>query len=663
MGRLAFDLLFLKRLITLIRLLFPLNRRSITLYLAGGVLLGTLLDQITTYFVGVIPSEFYVVLANRDSKEYRVLIAKAVIIILAKALTLAGVKYAASLLYLRCRRICDYALHRLYFKRNAFYKISNNHMEKLDNPDQRMTQDVEKCARLLCMELLGPVLSAPFVIFYYTYLTYQSTDWMGPVAILVYFLVATLVNKIILSPIVNFVNQQEKQEGDFRQRHMEVRANSESIAFYHAGLIENVLANQKLTGLLAAQRKLVDWRFVLGFSTQFFDYFGGILSYLLMGIPIFMTDAYAGKTGAELTGIVSRTAFYYLYLIYCFTNLINLSEKLGDMAGVTHRVVELLEELRKLHADCLETDRPPSTVPSSVVVMASDDDPASSDKIRKRDPNTIAELHGKQLLDGDDEEEAAFLLQGGDREDEWPDDGVALTLDSASLAKPHDPSTVIVSNLSLQIVQGQNLLISGDSGVGKTSLFRLFAGLWHSVAGKMDRHWRSRPHNMFFLPQKSYLPSGGTTLRQQLVYPVKALPVEKDTARLTHILEIVKLEGLLDRCGGYDVPVEWEWMETLSPGEQQRLSLARALYTRPRVVFLDEATSAIGFEMEAAIYRALQQEGVTVVSIGHRYSLKQYHEMELRLTGHGEWRLHDIDSQSIISRTQSILGTDTVLSF
>ncbi|EPB65456.1 hypothetical protein ANCCEY_15480, partial [Ancylostoma ceylanicum] len=163
------------------------------------------------------------------------------------------------------------------------------------------------------------------------------------------------------------------------------------------------------------------------------------------------------------------------------------------------RVIELLEELRRLHSDCLETDRPPSTVPSSVVVIGSEDEEKAATN------RAIEELHGKQLSlerDCDDEEEAQFLLGNNtDRDEECADDGVAMTVDSATLAAPTDAHTII-------------------------------------IASKVDRHWRQRPQNMLFVPQKSYFPSGGVTLRQQLVYPLKALPVEKGIYSLTFLVEL-----------------------------------------------------------------------------------------------------------------------------
>ncbi|GFR42440.1 hypothetical protein Agub_g3347, partial [Astrephomene gubernaculifera] len=78
-----------------------------------------------------------------------------------------------------------------------------------------------------------------------------------------------------------------------------------------------------------------------------------------------------------------------------------------------------------------------------------------------------------------------------------------------------------------------------------------------------------------------------------------------------------------------------DWASTLSLGEQQRLGWARLLLARPQLALLDEATSALDQDTEAKLYRALQQSGITYVSVGHRSSLREYHTTLLLLRNEG----------------------------
>jgi putative ATP-binding cassette transporter len=73
------------------------------------------------------------------------------------------------------------------------------------------------------------------------------------------------------------------------------------------------------------------------------------------------------------------------------------------------------------------------------------------------------------------------------------------------------------------------------------------------------------------------------------------------------------------------------WAQVLSGGEQQRLAFARALLNKPDWLFLDEATSALPEEDQAALYKLVKERlrNTTLVSIGHRESLAEYHDKRL----------------------------------
>jgi putative ATP-binding cassette transporter len=93
-----------------------------------------------------------------------------------------------------------------------------------------------------------------------------------------------------------------------------------------------------------------------------------------------------------------------------------------------------------------------------------------------------------------------------------------------------------------------------------------------------------------------------------------------------------RLEHLVDRL---DESRHWE--QSLSPGEQQRLSFARALLQRPDWLFLDEASSALDAATEGELYGLLERDllETTWVSIGHRAEIARFHQRRISLTADG----------------------------
>jgi len=203
-------------------------------------------------------------------------------------------------------------------------------------------------------------------------------------------------------------------------------------------------------------------------------------------------------------------------------------------------------------------------------------------------------------------------------------DGAAVGLKHVDLLLPG--GRALMEGVDLDFRRGDNALISGPTGSGKSTLFRAIAGIWPFGRGEISMPAQGR---VLFLPQKPYLPIG--TLREVVSYP--NLPEGVDDATLRETLEAV---GLPEMAGRLDEPAHWQLR--LSPGEQQRIAFARALVQKPDWLFLDEATSAVDEAGEARLYTLLRDRlpNTTLLSVGHRSSLRPFHSRQLVLTPHGD---------------------------
>jgi putative ATP-binding cassette transporter len=199
----------------------------------------------------------------------------------------------------------------------------------------------------------------------------------------------------------------------------------------------------------------------------------------------------------------------------------------------------------------------------------------------------------------------------------------ALSADNLRLNLPS--GVPIVAADDLEIAPGDNVLVTGPSGSGKSTLFRAIAGIWPFGEGKVSV---AKGKTLLVLPQRPYLPFG--RLDETLAYPNPAS--QFTAAQFAEVLNAVGLPKLADR-----LDEEAQWPHILSQGEQQRVSLARALLAKPDVLLLDEATSALDEAGQTSLYRLIgkQLPGTTVVSIGHRQTLNELHKRRLELQPDG----------------------------
>ena len=246
---------------------------------------------------------------------------------------------------------------------------------------------------------------------------------------------------------------------------------------------------------------------------------------------------------------------------------------------------------------------------------------ASSNEVYARD--VIRELRDADTTPAGSDAEQADTLS-------MPQTPQRLELRDVQFRYP-DAETNVLDGISFSIPFGSSLAIVGPSGAGKSTLIDILLGLSVPTAGGLFvddaplssvlAQWRER---VGYVPQRVALFDGSIAQNVALTWEEGY-----DLASVQRALERAHLEALGEREGGLLARIG-ERGESISGGQQQRLGIARALYTDPLVMVMDEATSSLDTATENRVTESMRelQGEVTFITVAHRLAtIREYDQV------------------------------------
>ncbi|KAK3534820.1 hypothetical protein QTP86_026073 [Hemibagrus guttatus] len=581
------DQLFISRICKILKILMPqvLCKESGYLMLIAAMLLARTYCDVWMIHNGTMIESAII---GRSTKVFRVYLLNFIAAMPLISLVNNVLKLGLNKLKLCFRvRLTDH-LYTHYLRGFTYYKMGNVD-NRVVNPDQLLTQDVERfCNGVvdLYSNISKPLLD---IIIYLLKLT-TAVGVEGPVTLLSYLVFSGLLLTWLRQPIGKMTVTEQKHEGEFRYTNSRLITNSEEIAFYNGGLREKINIHQTFHKLVEHLKRFIWFRFSMGVVDSIVaKYIAFVVGYLVVSRPFLdpTNTRHDRSTHAQRLEEYYQSGRMLLSMAQALGRIVLAGREMSRLSGFTMRISEIQDVLKDLNC---------------------------------------SRYQHSSMVSGPEEVDSSALLSGS---------GEIIIADNI-IRFEHVPlltpnGDVLIRDLSFEVLSGANVLVCGPNGCGKSSLFRVLGELWPLYGGHLTKPHRGK---LFYIPQRPYMTLG--TLRDQVIYPdTHTEQIQKGISDqvLKEYLDKVQLSHIVERESGWES--EQDWMDVLSGGEKQRMAMARLFYHKPQFAILDECTSAVSVDVEDYIYSHCRKVGITLFTVSHRKSLWKHHEFYLHMDGRG----------------------------